>query len=326
MRRRQFIRLVGTTLLWHSAARAQQRYLPTIGFLSGRSLADSAEELKAFHAGLAETGHVEGMNVGIEFRWADGHYDRLRALAAELVAREVAVIAAVGGGNSGIAAKSVTSRIPIVFASGGDAVKIGLVPNLARPGGNVTGVNITFGALGAKRLELLRELVPTATTVAMLVNPDYASAPTEVQDVENAGRRLGVRVRIFNARATSEVEPAFRRLADEKPGGLLIADDPFLQSERQQLVRLAERHSIPAIYFARDFVDAGGLMSYGPSLVDAYRLVGVQTGRILKGDVPADMPVVQPTKFQLVINLKVTKALGLKIPQSILLRADEVIE
>jgi ABC-type uncharacterized transport system substrate-binding protein len=327
MKRREFIALVGgATLTWPLPTRAQHRALPIIGFLSGRSLADSAEEVKAFRAGLAETGHVEGANVGIEFRWADGHYDRLAALATELVAREVAVVAAVGGGNSGIAAKSVTSRIPIVFASGGDAVKIGLVASLARPGGNVTGVNIIFGALGAKRLELLRELVPSATAIAMLVNPNYASAPAEVQDVENAGRRLGIRIGIFNARTASEIEPAFSRLAEQKSGGLLIADDPFLLGERQQLVRLAERHSIPAIYFSRDFVDAGGLMSYGPSLIDAYRLVGVYTGRILKGDVPVDMPVVQPTKFQLVINLKVTKALGLTFPQSILLRADEVIE
>jgi putative ABC transport system substrate-binding protein len=190
----------------------------------------------------------------------------------------------------------------------------------------VTGVNIIFGALGAKRLELLHELVPTATTVAMLVNPSYASAPTEVQDVENAGRVLGIRIGVFHAATAMEIEPAFRRLANEKPGGLLIADDPFLQSERQQLVRLAERHSIPAIYFSRDFVDDGGLMSYGPNLVDAYRLVGVYTGRILQGDNPAEMPVVQPAKFQTVINLKVAKALGLSLPQSILLRADEVIE
>jgi ABC-type uncharacterized transport system substrate-binding protein len=326
MNRREFIAFVGAAALWPRAARAQQSTGPVIGFLSGRSSADSVEDVKAFHRGLAETGFVEGTNVAIEFRWANGRYDQLSALATELVKDGVAVIAAVGGGNSGLAAKSATSRIPIVFASGGDAIKIGLVSSLARPGGNVTGVNIVFGALGAKRLELLHDLVPTATTVAMLVNPNYASAPTEVQDVENAGRRLGVRIAVFNARTASEIEPAFSRLADEKPGGLLISDDPFLQTERQQLVRLAERHSIPAIYFSRDFVDAGGLMSYGPNLVDAYRLVGVYTGRILKGEAPAEMPVVQPTKFQLAINLKVTKALGLSLPQSILLRADEVIE
>jgi putative ABC transport system substrate-binding protein len=311
---------------WPCAAQAQQAAMPVIGFLSGRSSAESVELVQAFYRGLAEIGLVEGTNVAIDFRWANGRYDQLAALATELVGNRVAVRAAVGGGNSGLAAKSVTSSIPIVFASGGDAVKIGLVSSLARPDGNVTGVNIIFGALGAKRLELLRELVPEATMVAMLVNPDYASAPTEVQDVENAGRRLGVKIGIFSARTASEIEPAFSRLADEKPGGLLIADDPFLQSERQQLVWLAERHSIPAIYFSRDFVEAGGLMSYGPNIVDVYRLVGVYTGRILKGAVPAEMPVVQPTKIQLVINLKVTKTLGISLPQSILLRADEVIE
>jgi putative ABC transport system substrate-binding protein len=307
------------------AARAQKSPVPVIGFLSGRSREDSLEEVKAFHRGLAERG-FDGTNVSIEFRWANGRYEQLSALATELVNRGVVVIAAVGGGNSGLAAKSATSSIPIVFASGGDAVKIGLVPSLARPGANVTGVNIIFGALGAKRLELLHELVPTATAVAMLVNPSYASTPTEVQDVENAGRVLGIRIGVFHAATAMEIEPAFRRLANEKPGGLLIADDPFLQSERQQLVRLAERHSIPAIYFSRDFVDDGGLMSYGPNLVDAYRLVGVYTGRILQGDNPAEMPVVQPAKFQTVINLKVAKALGLSLAQSILLRADEVIE
>jgi ABC-type uncharacterized transport system substrate-binding protein len=316
---------LGSAVFGSVAARAQKSPVPVIGFLSGRSREDSLEEVKAFHRGLAERG-FDDTNVSIEFRWANGRYEQLSALATELVNRGVAVIAAVGGGNSGLAAKSTTSSIPIVFASGGDAVKIGLVPSLARPGANVTGVNIIFGALGAKRLELLHELVPTATTVAMLVNPSYASAPTEVQDVENAGRVLGIRIGVFHAATAMEIEPAFRRLANEKPGGLLIADDPFLQSERQQLVRLAERHSIPAIYFSRDFVDDGGLMSYGPNLVDAYRLVGVYTGRILQGDNPAEMPVVQPAKFQTVINLKVAKALGLSLPQSILLRADEVIE
>jgi putative ABC transport system substrate-binding protein len=300
--------------------------MPVIGFLSGRSPAESAEEVKAFHRGLAESGHVEGKNVAIEFHWADGRYDRLPALATELVARRVAVIAAVGGGASGLAAKSVTSTIPIVFASGGDAVKIGLVASLNRPGGNVTGVNIIFGALGAKRLGLLHELIPAATAVAMLVNPNYPSAPIEVQDVETAGRNLGLRIHIFNARTESEIEPAFASLAEQKVSGLLVADDPFLQGQRGRLVRLAERHAVPAIYFSRDFVDAGGLMSYGPNLVDAYRLVGIYTGRVLKGEKPADMPVLQPTKFELVLNLKTAKVLGLTIPPGVLAIADEVIE
>jgi putative ABC transport system substrate-binding protein len=326
IRRRQFITLLGGAACWPLAARAQQPTMPVIGFLSGRSPAESAEEVKAFHRGLVESGHVEGKNVAIEFRWADGRYDRLPALATELVARGVAVIAAVGGGASGLAAKSVTSTIPIVFASGGDAVKIGLVASLNRPGGNVTGVNIIFGALGAKRLGLLHELIPAATAVAMLVNPNYPSAPIEVQDVETAGRNLGLRIHIFNARTESEIEPAFASLAEQKVSGLLVADDPFLQGQRGRLVRLAERHAVPTIYFSRDFVDAGGLMGYGPSLVDAYRLVGIYTGRVLKGEKPADMPVLQPTKFELVLNLKTAKVLGLTIPPGVLAIADEVIE
>jgi len=327
MRRREFITLLGgAAVAWPLAARAQQPAMPIVGFLSGRSSADSVEEVKGFHRGLAETGHVEGKNITIEFRWADGHYDRLPALATELVGHRVAVLAAVGGGASGLAAKSVTSTIPIVFASGGDAVKIGLVASLNRPGGNVTGVNIIFGALGAKRLELLHELIPAASAIAMLVNPNYPSAPIEVQDVEVAGRKLGLKVHIFNARTESEIEPAFTGLVEQKGSGLLVADDPFLQGQRDRIARLAEHHAIPAIYFSRDFVDAGGLMSYGPNLVDVYRLVGLYTGRILKGEKPADLPVQQPTKYSLVVNLKTAKALGLDVPLTLLARADEVIE
>jgi putative tryptophan/tyrosine transport system substrate-binding protein len=325
LKRRQFITLLGgAAAAWPLAARAQKQ--PVIGFLSGRSSADSIEEVKGFHKGLAETGHVEGKNIAIEFRWADGHYDQLPALATDLVARRVEVIAAVGGGASGLAAKSVTSTIPIIFASGGDAVKIGLVASLNRPGGNVTGVNIIFGALGAKRLELLHELAPAASTIAMLVNPNYPSAPIEVEDVQTAGRKLGLRIEIFNARTESEIEPAFTGLIERRAGGLLIADDPFLQGQRSRIVELAGRHTVPAMYFSRDFVDAGGLMSYGPSLVDAYRLVGVYCGRVLKGEKPADLPVQQPTKYSLLINLKAVRALGLTIPDRLLAIADEVIE
>ena len=220
-----------------------------IGFLSGRSSADSIEEVKVFHTGLAETGHVEGKNIAIEFRWTDGHYDRLPALARDLVARHVAIIAAVGGGASGLAAKSVTSTIPVVFASGGDAVKIGLVASLNRPGGNVTGVNIIFGALGAKRLELLHELVPAASTIAMLVNPNYPSAPIEVEDVRTAGRKLGLKIEIFSARTESEIEPAFTGLVERKADGLLISDDPFLQGQRARLVELSARHTVQRCIF-----------------------------------------------------------------------------
>src|SRR5262249_29415983 len=300
--------------------------MPVVGFLSGRSLADSVAEVRGFQRGLAESGLVEGKTVAIEFRWADGHYDRLPALASELAGRHVAVIAAVGGGASGLAAQSATATIPIVFSSGGDAVKIGLVTSLNRPGGNVTGVNIIFGALGAKRLELLHDLVPAADAVGMLVNPDYPSAPIEVQDVEAAGRKLGLRMHVFNARTERDIEPAFGDFAEKRVKALLVADDPFFQGQRPRIVGMAGRQGLPTIYFSRDFVDAGGLMSYGPNLVDAYRLVGVYCGRILKGEKPTDLPVVQPTRFELVINLKTARGPALEGPPTVLARAGEVIE
>jgi putative tryptophan/tyrosine transport system substrate-binding protein len=326
IRRREFITLLGGAAAWPLAVRAQQPAMPVIGFLSGRSVADSVAEVRGFHRGLAEAGYIEGKNIAIEFRWADGRYDRLPTLASELVAHRVAVIVAVGGGASGLAAKSATSTIPIVFASGGDAVKIGLVTSLNRPGGNVTGVNITFGALGAKRLELLHGLVPAAGAVAVLVNPDYPSASIEVHDIEAAGSKFGLRMYFFNARTERDIESAFTSFAEQKVNGLLVADDPFLQSQRLRIVRMAERQALPAIYFSRDFVDFGGLMSYGPNLVDVYRLVGAYSGRILKGEKPADLAVLQPTRFELVINLKTAKGLGLDVPPTLLARADEEIE
>jgi ABC-type uncharacterized transport system substrate-binding protein len=325
VKRLEFITALAGTAAWPFTAHAQQTAMRVIGFLSGRSPGESAAVVKAFRQGLAENGYVEGKNIAIEFRWADGHYDRLPAFAAELVARQVEVIAATGGSVSGLAAKAVAGTIPIVFSSGGDAVQLGLVASLNRPGGNVTGVNLVFGALGAKRLELVRLLVP-ADAIAMLVNPGYPSAASEVQDVEAAGRTLGLRIRIFNARTESELEPAFTALAEQKAAALLVADDPYFLSQRDRLVQLAARYAVPAIYITRDFADAGGLMSYGPSIIDAYRLVGVYTGRILKGEKPADLPVVQPTKFDLVINLKTAKALGITIPPNLLALADEVIE
>jgi putative tryptophan/tyrosine transport system substrate-binding protein len=325
--KRQFISAVGSmTVAWPLAVWAQQATMPVIGFLSGRSSDESAAVINAFRQGLAENGYVEGKNIAIEFRWADGHYDRLPALATELIARQVEVIAATGGSVSGLAAKAVTDTIPIVFSSGGDAVKLDLVASLNRPGGNVTGINLVFGALGAKRLELLRSLVPAAAAIAMLVNPNYPSSASEVQDVESAGRTLGLRISVFNARTESEFEPAFTAIAEQKAAALLVADDPYLVSQRDQLVQLAARYGVPAMYITRDFAAAGGLMSYGPSIIDAYRLVGVYTGRILKGEKPADLPVVQPTKFDLVINLKTARALGLTIPDKLLALADEVIE
>jgi putative tryptophan/tyrosine transport system substrate-binding protein len=326
MRRRDFVAALGGAAVVPFAARAQQTTLPKVGFMSGRSLGDSVKEVRAFHAGLAEAGYVDGKNVVIEFRWADGHYDRLRALAEELVASQVSVIAAVGGGASGLAAKAVTSSIPVVFATGGDAVKIGLVGSLNRPGGNVTGINVIFGALGPKRLGLLHELVPAATSVAMLVNPDYPSAPIEVRDVEIAGRSLGLKIHLSNARTEAEIDSAFHSFVGQEAKGLLVADDPFLQSRRGQLVQLAQRHALPAIYFSRDFVEADGLMSYGPNLLDVYRLVGDYAGRILKGTKPGDLPVLQPAIFELLINLRTARMLGLTVPPTLLARADEVIE
>jgi putative ABC transport system substrate-binding protein len=325
-KRREFITLLGGAAGWPIAVRAQPSATPVVGFLSGRSVADSVAELREFHRGLAEAGFVEGKNVAIEFRWADGRYDRLAALASELVRQRVAVIAAVGGGTSGLAAKAATTTIPIVFATGGDAVQIGLVTSFNRPGGNLTGVNIIFGALGAKRLELLRDLVPAARVVGMLVNPDYPSAPLEVQDVEAAGRKLGLRMHIFNARTAGDIEPAFADFAEKKVKALLVADDPSFQGQRLRILGMAGRQGLPAIYFSRDFVDAGGLMSYGPNLADVYRLVALYCGRILKGERPADLPVVQPTKFELVINLKSARALALDVPPTLLALADEVIE
>jgi ABC-type uncharacterized transport system substrate-binding protein len=327
MKRRAFITLLGgAAAAWPLAARAQQPAMPVIGFMSGRSPAESAGAVAAFRRGLAEVGYVEGKNVAIEYRWANGHYDRLPSLAAELVGRPVAVLAATGGSVSGLAAKAATATIPIVFSSGGDAVKLGLVPSLSRPGGNVTGVNLMFGALGPKRLGLLHELIPKATTIAMLVNLDYPSGAAEVQDVQAAGRTLGMDIGVFNTPREQDIEPGFAALVGQKPAGLLVADDPFLTAQRDRIVRLAAHHQLPAIYYVRDFVDVGGLMSYGPDIEDAYRLVGVYTARILKGEKPDHLPVLQPTKFDLVINLKTAKALGLEIPPTLLARADEVIE
>ena len=328
MKRRTFLAGLGSTVAWPLAARGQQppRVFPLIGFLSGRSQGEAVSVVAAFHGGLADNGFAEGKNVAIEYRWADGNYSRLPALAAELVDRHVAIIAATGGSVSGLAAKAVTTTIPIVFSSGGDAIKLGLVPSLNRPGGNVTGVNLIFGALGAKRLGLLREVVPDAALVAMLTNPNYPSTVTEVEDVQIGARALGLKINVVEVRQSSEFEPAFAAMAGQKVSALLVADDPFLQSQRDLLVRLAARQALPAIYFSRDFADAGGLLSYGPSITDAYRLVGIYVGRILKGERPADLPVIQPSKFELVINLRTAKALNLTLPPSLLARADEVIE
>src|SRR5262245_22007839 len=309
------------------AAVAQQPAIPVIGFLSGRSPQEAASALVAFRQGLGEAGYFEGKNVTIEYRWAEGRYDRLPALAADLVSRRVAVIAATGGGEaSGLAAKAATATIPIVFTAGGDPVKVGLVTSLNKPGGNVTGVTFIFAELGVKRLEFLRELIPKSTRIAILINPDYSPALSELRDAQESARALKFQIQVLNARTEPEVDAAFATVGRQKADALIVGTDPFLLGQRDQLVRLAARYAVPTVFFAREFVESGGLMSYGPSIANGYRQAGVYTGRILSGAKPADLPVLQPTAFVLVINLKTAKALGLTIPPSVLARADEVIE
>ena len=326
MRRREFIGLLGgTAAAWPLAARAQQPAIPVIGVLSGRSLDDSKEFVAAFRQGLNEAGLFEQRNVAIEYRWAENHVDRLPALAAELVRRQVAVIVAVGGVPPTQAAKAATSIIPIVFIIGGDPVKLGLVASLNRPGGNVTGVTILSGALTAKRLELLRELRPHAS-VACLVNPTSPEAETQLTDIREAARTTGKDLRLLNVSNDHDLDAAFATLVREQIAGLLVANDAFFVGRREQIVALAARDAIPAIYFLREFAAVGGLMSYGNSLADAYHRVGISTARILTGVKPSDLPVEQAVKIELVINLKTAKALGIAIPTTLLARADEVIE
>jgi putative ABC transport system substrate-binding protein len=327
MKRRQFITLLGgVAAAWPIAAHAQQPALPVIGFLSARSPGESAQHVGAFRHGLNEAGYVEGQNVAIEYRWADGQYDRLPTLASELVARRVTIIAATGGNVSGLAAKAATRTIPIVFIVGNDPVNLGLVTSLNRPGGNLTGMSVFTTELGTKRLELLHELVPNASVIGLLINPHYQGATREAASVQAAAHGIGRQVVVLNASDDRDIDTAFMTLADQHLGALLIDADAFFVSRRDQLVALAARHAIPTIYDLRDFVAAGGLMSYGTSLTDAYRQVGVYAGRILKGAQPADLPVQQAVKVELAINLKTAKTLGLTFPITLLGRADEVIE
>jgi len=308
------------------AACAQKSAIPMIGFLGSASPAQSAPFVAAFRKGLNETGYVEGKNVAIEFRWAEGQYDRLPALASELVRRQMAVLVATGGPGAALAAKAATSTIPIVFTTGSDPVQFGLVASLGHPGGNATGVTIFTVDLVAKRMELLRELVPKATVIAFISNPNTPYAESEVGKAQEAARSFGQQLHVVRAATAQEIDAAFATLVQLRAGALLIGTDPFFSSRREQFVALAARHAMPAIFDLREFATAGGLLSYGASITEAYRQAGIYTGKILNGAKPADLPVLQPTKLELVINLKTAKTLGLTIPQSLLLRADEVIQ
>jgi putative ABC transport system substrate-binding protein len=325
-RRREFILALGGAAAWPLGARAQQAAMPVVGLLSARSPAESAADLAAFRQGLGQTGYFEGKNLAMEYRWAEGRYDRLPAMAAELVARQVAVIAAVGAEPSGLAAKAATSTIPIVCGLAGDAVKAGLVSSLNHPGGNITGVIVTALELAPKRVELAHQLVPNTKALAALNNPKFPPALAEISDLQVAADSVGLDVTVLDASDESEIDAAFSVLSRNKVGALIITTDPLLLGQREQIVQLAARHKIPTIYFFRDFVDAGGLISYGPNIRNGYRQVGVYVGRILRGERAGELPVVQPTRFDLVINLRTARTLDLEIPTILLIRADEMIE
>ena len=324
MKRREFVILLGGSAVWSLAAHAQPSAVPVIGFLNSQSPDGFTERVRGVRQGLKETGHVEGETVTIEHHWADGQYDRLPALAADLVHRQVTVI--VANGPAAAVAKAATTTIPIVFLVNQDPVRLGLVNSLARPGGNATGVNFFVGELVAKQLSLLRELVPGALRIAVLINPsDYASA-SATADVESAAHAMGLQARIFNASHSREIVDAFTTIAKDRREALLVGPNPYFVVRRSQLVTLAARHAIPTSYNVRDYVEAGGLMSYGTNAVDAYRQLGVYAGRILKGAKPADLPVVQSSKFEFVVNLATAMMLGIVVPPTLLARADEVIE
>src|SRR5262245_58184520 len=325
--RRDFITLMGgAAAAWPLAASAQQSAMPVIGWLSSASPDGFTDRLRGFRQGLKDIGYVERENVTIEYRWAENQLDRLPELAAELVRRQVAVIAALNT-SSGLAAKAATTTIPIVFIVGEDPVRLGLVPSLARPGSNLTGINLFSGELTAKRLELLREMVPQAARIAVLVNPAFApTTETTLRDVQSAARAMGLQIQVLNASTSREIDIAFATLASERPDALFVASSSFFNVRRAQLVNLTSRYAVPATFVNRDFAEIGGLMSYGSNIADAWRRVGVYTGHILKGAKPADLPVVQSSKFELVINASTARMLGLTVPDKLLVTADEVIE
>ena len=323
IRRRDLIAMLGGAATWPLTGAAQQR-TPVVGYLSGGAPGPFASFLTAFRQGLGETGYVEGQNVAIEYRWAEDQYDRLRTLVADLVDRKVAVIAA--NSPSALAAKTATTTIPIVFTTGDDPMNLGLVTSLSRPTGNVTGVTFFAGAVVAKQLELLHELLPQATVISVLVNPNFPGATFQLRDVQEAARTLGHTMHVLNASTGSEINTAFATIAQQRTDALLVAGDPFFLSRVSQFVTLAARHAVPTIYAQREYVAGGGLISYGTSVTDAYRQVGVYVGRILRGAKPTDLPVVRATKFELVINLQTAKLLSLEVPPTLLARADEVIE
>ena len=325
--RREFITLLGGAATWPLAARAQQGLMPVIGHLNPQSPDGQTGRLRGFRQGLKEVGYVEGENLAIEYRWAEGQFDRLPALAAELVRRQVSVIVATGGAASPMAAKAATTTIPIVFLASEDPVRLGLVASLARPGGNLTGINFLNTELAAKRLGLTRELVPGMARVAVLVNPANATtAETQLREAQAAARAMGLQVQVLNASTSHEINSAFASLARERPDALFVGGDGFFLSRHVQMVNLASRYAVPATYAERPFAEAGGLMSYGTSVTDAWRQVGVYAGRVLKGAKPADLPVVQSSKFELVINAETARMLDLTIPSTLLSVADEVIE
>jgi putative ABC transport system substrate-binding protein len=328
MRRRDFIKAIGGgAVAWPLAARAQQTGIPVVGFLHSSAPNYFAQMAPAFSQGLKEAGYIEGQNLVINYRWAEGDYDRLPTLAKDLVDRQVAVIFAAGGTDPAKAAKAATTTIPIVFVSAADPVQTGLVASLNRPVGNVTGVSLLASQLNAKKLELLSQLVPRGVVIGALVNPEYPQATREAEDFQSAAKTLGVKSIVLSAGTATEIDTAFSELQqNHQIGALVIGNDPFYGARRDQLVALASRYSVPVIYYQKEFVTAGGLLSYGPSFPDGYRQGGVYVGRILRGEKPADLPIMQPTKFDLVINVKTAKTLGLTVPPTVLALADEVIE